>query len=266
MSVLLHISDTHFGTEEESVVEALHRLRERLQPDAAILSGDITQRARRAQFDAARRFVERLALPTLIVPGNHDIPLYNLLGRIFAPYAGYVRVFGHELEPELQLADTLMIGVNSTKPWRHKHGHLTPAQIARVAERLQQAPDHCLRLVVLHHPIIAIEAHDLRNVVRHRAAAAAAWAQAGAHLVLGGHIHLPYVVRLPAVDGAPRLWGVQAGTAVSRRRRGGIPNSVNVLRTASGACTVERFDYSDDRRTFERGAVHELTAAAQAGQ
>src|SRR5437868_4949782 len=112
MSVLLHISDTHFGTEEAPVVSALQTLAHDLKPDALILSGDITQRALSAQFEAARQFCESLHVPQLLaLPGNHDIPLYNVLLRVAAPYRKYAAAFGRDLEPVLELADAVVIGV-----------------------------------------------------------------------------------------------------------------------------------------------------------
>ena len=134
MTVLLHFSDTHFGTEEAPVVQALQALVREQQPDALILSGDITQRARSAQFAAARSFCDSLGVARLLaLPGNHDIPLYNLAARMFAPYAGYKACFGDELEPELEFGDVLVIGVNTTRPARHKDGVVSAAQINRVA-------------------------------------------------------------------------------------------------------------------------------------
>ena len=121
MTVLLHISDTHFGTEEAPIVAAVQQLVRDQQPDAVILSGDITQRARSAQFAAAKAFCDSLQVRHLLtLPGNHDIPLYNLAARVFAPYAGYMAAFGRELEPELDLGDVLILGVNTTRPERHK--------------------------------------------------------------------------------------------------------------------------------------------------
>src|SRR5690606_26580013 len=99
MTCVLHISDTHFGTEFPDVVEALVALARDQAPELVVLGGDITQRARRGQFEAAGRFVARLPAPVLAVPGNHDIPLFNLLARWRAPYGGYRRIFGHDLEP-----------------------------------------------------------------------------------------------------------------------------------------------------------------------
>src|SRR3954471_13501017 len=103
MSVLLHISDTHFGTEDPVVVLALQALAQELRADALILSGDITQRARAAQFKAAREFCESLRIPKMLtLPGNHDIPLYNLLAPIAMPYRGYQKAFAGELEPVVE--------------------------------------------------------------------------------------------------------------------------------------------------------------------
>ena len=100
MTVLLHLSDTHFGTEEAPVVAAVQKLVRSQRPSAVILSGDITQRARRAQFEAARAFCDSLHVDHLLtLPGNHDIPLYNIFARIFFPYGNYMRAFGDALEP-----------------------------------------------------------------------------------------------------------------------------------------------------------------------
>jgi len=136
MSVLLQISDPHFGTEQPHVVEALVAMAQSVRPDAVVLSGDITQRARRAEFESARRFLDRLSgPPMLVLPGNHDIPLFNLAARIVRPYGNHQRSFGRQLEPEIDTPDFRVIGVNTTRAWRHKDGAVSAAQIARVSRR-----------------------------------------------------------------------------------------------------------------------------------
>lgn len=271
MSVLLHLSDTHFGTEQAAVVEAARKLVRDEQPLVVVLSGDITQRARSSQFAAARAFCDSLEVPHLLtLPGNHDIPLYNPLARAFSPYGAYSEAFGKELEPELDLPDLLVIGVNTTRPERHKDGVVSQAQIQRVVRRLKQARPGQLRVVVTHQPACVMRPEDEKDRLHGGEEAVQAWAVAGGDLVLGGHIHLPYVSDLCArANGTPRaMYCVQAGTAFSHRVRHGTPNSVNLIRweaAAAGAersCKVERWDYDlvDDR--FELTRPYDLKLGA----
>lgn len=267
MSVVLQVSDTHFGTEQPAVLEAVVALAAQLRPDLVVLSGDITQRARPAQFVAAKAFVDRLGAPVLAVPGNHDIALLDLWSRLTQPYARYAAVFGNELELVHETPDLLVMGVNTTRPWRHKHGEVSAEQIERVAQRLRAADRRQLRLVVVHQPLAVIRERDRTNLLRGHQAAARAWSAAGADVVMGGHIHLPYVHALTGL--ARRLWVVQAGTAVSSRTRSGVPNSVNVLRwgddhlpppAGSGVAQeasqalIERWDWTDEESGFVRTA------------
>lgn len=256
MTRVLHISDTHFGTERAPVVQALLDLAGRLSPELVVLSGDITQRARARQFAAARKFVSDLGLPVLAIPGNHDIPLFNIAARLLHPYGGYKRAMGVTLEPVFSSDGLLVIGVNTTRPARRKHGEVSRAQVDRVCARLRQARPGQLRIVVVHQPIRAATEGDVSNLLIGRDIAVPAWVGAGADLVLGGHIHLPYVVPLGEPAGR-QAWVVQAGTALSRRVRWGIPNSVNVLEhRAAGSdggaasCVVERWDYAATEQAF----------------
>ncbi|MFN3581870.1 MAG: metallophosphoesterase family protein [Pseudomonas sp.] len=267
---LLQISDPHFGTQRPEVVAALTALSHSLAPDLVVLSGDITQRARRTQFEQARQFTQQLMRPVLAVPGNHDIPLFNLYSRLFRPYGNYRRAFGDDLEPEFQSAELLVIGVNSSRPGRHKDGEVSQRQIDRVRQRLEQASPQQLRVVVQHHPVRAIEESDTSNLLIGRERAIPAWVDAGADLILGGHIHLPYALPLTARTGelGRQAWALQAGTAVSSRVRGEIPNSVNLVRynpdPAQPQCVAERWDYNQQSEQFEVARTHLLPLSRSA--
>jgi predicted phosphodiesterase len=192
LSVILQISDPHFGSEQAPVVDALVGLTRRQQPDLLVLSGDITQRARPAQFRAAQVFIGCLGTPALVIPGNHDIPLFDLWARLHHPYANFIAAFGAELEPAHSSHDLL-------------------------------------RVVVVHQPVAVTHAEDVPNLLRGHAEALHRWSAAGADIVMGGHIHLPYV---KAIQGLGRpVWAVQAGTAVSSRVRArgadSLPHFVN---------------------------------------
>ncbi len=264
MTRLVQISDPHFGTEQPPVMQALERWVHEQAPDALVLSGDITQRATRRQFDAASAFVRRLGAPrVMVIPGNHDIPLFNLAARCLAPYGRFRRAFGNDLQPAIDLPGCLAIGVNTTRWYRHEDGEVSPTQIERVASRLARAGADQLRVVVVHQPVAVTLPEDHSNLLRGHAAAVQRWAEAGADLVLGGHIHLPFVLALPT---ARPLWAVQAGTAVSSRVRGGAPNSVNLIHRHgvdgdARRCTVERWDHSGTTGRFERAQTHLLALA-----
>ena len=268
MSVILHISDTHFGTEDAPVVQALRALVREQRPDALVLSGDVTQRARAAQFAAAREFCDSLGIAhRLTLPGNHDIPLFNVFGRIAMPYRGYKAAFGDDLEPVLELPDAVVIGVNTTRPARHKDGEVSREQVRRVVQRLGGIPRDRLRIVVTHQPACVMRPEDEKDRLHGGAEAVKAWSEAGADLVLGGHIHLPYVSDVCAmVQGARRtMYCVQAGTALSLRVRHNSPNSLNLLRWVAPApdiprvCRVERWDYDLADARFELTHPYELT-------
>lgn len=257
---LLQLSDTHFGTERPAVVAALEALVATLRPDALLLTGDITQRARRAQFDAAQAFVRRLAVPAVLaVPGNHDIPLFNLAARLAWPYAGFRRAFGPELEPVFETADVLVLGLNTTRPWRHVDGVLSAAQIDRVAQRVARSPAAQRRLVLVHQPLAVPDPRERRHELHGAAAARARWAAAGVDAVLGGHIHLPSA--MPLSPGPRPLWALQAGTAISRRVRPAAGNSVNLVVTDAAAparFALERWDHDAAAGAFVRAAVQAL--------
>lgn len=260
--VLLHLSDLHFGTEQPAVRDALCRLTQRLEPDIALLTGDVTQRARPVQFRAAAEFIRNLGVATVLaVPGNHDIPLFNVWARLIAPYRGYCARFGADREPCYNGAAVFITCVDTTRWYRHKNGEISKAQIERVAEGLQRCAHDQLRIVAMHHPVLAIRMKDEANLVRRRTEALLTWAEAGADLILGGHIHLPYVRALHegSREVSRKTWTVQAGTGVSTRIRDGIPNSINILRAAPShrprRCTVERWDYAADVDEFQKVEV-----------
>lgn len=256
---LLHLSDTHFGTEVPRVVLALERLVATLRPDLVLLSGDITQRATDEQFRRARDFLDRLPAPCrLLIPGNHDIPLFDPISRALVPYRRYRKGLGErDTDGVHDLVGLRVVRVKSTRRRRHVDGEISSQQVTRVAAALREAPSGSLRLVVTHHPLWVDRACDAHNVCRGAASALDAWRDAGADLLLAGHIHWPFVQRLP---GPRPLWAVNAGTAVSARIRDGVPQSCNLLRwdpaqPRAGGSLV-RFDYAQPLGAFaERDAT-----------
>jgi 3',5'-cyclic AMP phosphodiesterase CpdA len=274
LTVLLQVSDTHFGTERPRVVEALVQLAATLNPQVLLLTGDITQRATRKQFSAARAFVERLNVATVLaIPGNHDVPLFNLAARVLTPYGHYIPSFGSNLEPEYEDKEVLILALNTTRWYRHKDGEISAEQIERVARRCESARSDKYRMVVVHHPMAVTTERDRENVIHGYEPAIRRWASAGVDVVMGGHIHLPFV--LPMHERWPELqkplWVVQAGTAISYRVRPNTANSINVFRVGERVkemksmadlvlrhCEVERWDFNEQTERFEAISVHSL--------
>jgi 3',5'-cyclic AMP phosphodiesterase CpdA len=269
VTALIQISDTHFGTERAPVVEALVRMVREQAPDLVVLSGDITQRALRRQFRAARAFIASLGVSaTLAIPGNHDIPLYDVAARLLRPYANFRREFGWSLEPTFESAALLVVTVNTTRAYLHERGAASARQIERVAKRLERADAAQLRIVVTHQPVSVTRPEDRPDLLLGHERALRRWAAAGADLILGGHIHLPFVQALHEWhSGLPRrIWAVQAGTAVSSRVRNEAANSVNLIRCSAGCaprrCVVERWDYAEPAQRFAPVQIDELECDA----
>ena len=274
MNSVIQLSDPHFGTELPLVATALTRLVKSISPDVLVLSGDITQRARPCQFRAARTFLDGLGISEqLVIPGNHDIPLLNLASRIFSPYSRFRRVFGKELEPVHSSEHLLIIALNTTRRYRHVDGEVSSAQIHRVETLLKNATSAQLRIVVTHQPVSVLQAQDKIDLLHGHAEAIRRWSDAGADLILGGHIHLPYLSELhvqhPGLS--RKTWAVQAGTCISSRLRHEAGNSVNLIRyegvrDGRRHCNIERWDYQVLSNSFEQVSVHSLVCDASADE
>ncbi len=251
--MLLHLSDLHFGTEQPVVQAALKRLCQRLQPEAVVVSGDLTQRARLEQFLAARDFLHSLERPLLIVAGNHDIPLFHVSKRLLMPFHRFHQVFGN-LEPVLETAHFYLVGVNSITRHHHTQGSISPLQIWQAGERLRQAPVGKRRLIVSHQPFAVNHPVDADDIPRLMPRAVQHWANVGLEMILHGHLHIPAVFDLneQLLLGQHRpVLDVQAGTSLSSRLRQGVPNSVNVIYPD---LSVERLDFYHTQGGFRHSA------------
>lgn len=274
MTAIAHISDSHFGTVDERVRVALLEDLRTHSPNVVLLSGDITQRARRYQFGEAKAFIDALpAVPRLAIPGNHDIPLFDVLTRFTHPYRLYRRYISSELEPSYLDDEVVLLCLNSTRATRHKNGEISARQIERTAKRLSEARQP-FRVVVLHHPLAVTLGQDETNRVAGADQALESWIAAGADLFLGGHIHLPYCVPVYSKRTGRAAVVLQAGTAISQRVRHGVPNSYNWIILESHPhpnpppegegiarrMRLERRDYDAATQRFHVGDVHEAVA------
>lgn len=234
MTRVLHLSDLHFGRTDPHLLEPLLNAANALQPALVVISGDLTQRARVAQFAEARAFIDRLAAPVLCVPGNHDTPLDNLFLRFLRPWGRYRRFISADLEPAYRGGGLVVVGVNTVNRFAWQQGRLPSRAIARARVAFAEAQD-AARIVVLHHPL-ELTPGASKPVMRAAPHALDGFAQAGAEIILSGHLHATHIA--PFIR-APGLLFVQAGTLSTRTR--GEENSFNCLDLSPGRAEIAAF-------------------------
>ncbi len=224
---ILHISDLHFGPPLVlNVAEALIDCASQLRFDAVVVSGDLTQRARREQFLAARDFMQCLPeVPRLVIPGNHDVPLYHLARRLLDPHRNYREVIDSDLNPVLTLPGAVIVGLDSTAPRSAiSNGCIHAWQLDHCAEAFAKAPPHAARIVVAHHHFAPAPDYLRDSSMPRSKRAMMRFVELGVDLILGGHLHRTYIGNsLDFYPGTHRDRGiviVQCGTSTSGRGRG----------------------------------------------
>jgi 3',5'-cyclic AMP phosphodiesterase CpdA len=251
MRTIVHLSDIHFGRVDARLVAPLVRLVHEIGPDLVAISGDLTQRARRRQFQQARAFLDSLPTPQLVVPGNHDLPLFNVAARFVDPYGGYRRYVSPDLEPVYEDAEMVAVGLNSARSLPFNGGgRLNEAQVARAAARLESAGAGAIRIIVTHHPFDLPAGHDDEHLIGRSDMAMRQLASAGADLFLAGHLHVSHVGHTAERYQTPghSALVVQAGT-LSTRGRGEV-NTINVLRLEASSLSIERHSWDETAQAF----------------
>ena len=260
---LLHISDLHAGSVEETAVEpSLAALIERVDPQLVVATGDLAHRGRRREHERAAAFLRALGRPLLVIPGNHDIP-YTFPARFTSPWAEFERQW-QTVEPVHRSDGVVVVGLNSVRPWRHQSGRIRPAQIERARELLSEAPAGALRVVALHHHLIGAPWRTRKRPVARRSEVLAGLVDAGAELILAGHIHQAAVSERHEFevehDGLRGVTvSVAPGLGQPRPKRRGEARGLHFYEAREAELRVETYVWREDdwsltaRRTFPRG-------------
>jgi 3',5'-cyclic AMP phosphodiesterase CpdA len=251
MRTLVHLSDLHFGKVDQALLAPLRDLVQRIAPDVVVVSGDLTQRAKSEQFEQARAWLDTLPGPQIIVPGNHDISLYNVFRRFLQPLTRYKRYITDDLDPIYVDDEIAVLGVNTARSLTFKDGRVNQEQIATIKQQMGALAPHITRIIVTHHPFDLPETSDDDDLVDRAPMAMKAFADCGVDLLLSGHMHTSHAGNTAEryrIDDFAALV-VQAGTATSTRGRGEV-NSFNVVRVERERIEVDRYGWDDVGKQF----------------
>ena len=259
MTRIAHLSDIHFGANDLKIVDAATAWLEQNRPELVIISGDFTQRARVDQFRAASAWLNRLrhaGLRVLTVPGNHDVPLYDVVRRFVAPLARYKRYIDNDLCPWFEGDDVAVLGVNTARSLTIKDGRINHDQMRMVRERFAAVAPAKTRVLVTHHPLFAMpigQGGEVSEAVGQHQDAVRAMCEAGVHIALAGHFHKTFAeAASKMVEHAGQALVIQAGTATSTRLRNDEPQSFNWIHT-QGSDRIELQIVFWDGASFRRG-------------
>jgi 3',5'-cyclic AMP phosphodiesterase CpdA len=240
MRTLIHLSDLHFGRIDPAILAPLVKLIGEVQPDLVAISGDLTQRARTAEFTAAREFLDAIPFPQIVVPGNHDVPLHNLISRFTRKLDSYTRSITRDLQPVFADSEIVVAGVNTARALTWKDGRISWRQLEKLRATLQAVPPDRTKIVVTHHPFDLPAGASGRVVGRSRLAMKTL-AECRVDLLLAGHFHIADTSQTAKRYKLPGYSAiiVSSGTTTSTRGRG-QPNSFNVIQIDRPNLTIER--------------------------
>jgi 3',5'-cyclic AMP phosphodiesterase CpdA len=263
MRTLVHLSDLHFGRIDQAILEPLVKFIGELKPDLVAISGDLTQRARTAEFLAAKEFLAAIPFPQIVVPGNHDVPLHNLISRFARKLDRYKRYITPDLQPMFADSEIVVAGVNTARALTWKDGRINPRQLQRLRTTLQSIPGDRTKVVVTHHPFDLPAGASGRVVGRSRLAIRML-AECRVDLFLAGHFHIADTGQTAKRYKMPGYSAiiVSSGTTTSTRARG-QPNSFNVVRIEAPGITIERRVWRPDSRGFDVLSVERFRRSEQ---
>ena len=254
MRRIVHLSDLHFGKVDTAVAEALVRSVNELAPNVVVVSGDLTQRARTREFQDAREFLDRLPSPQIVVPGNHDVPLYNVIDRFARPLEKFQKYITPESAPVFADEEIAIVGINTARSLTIKGGRVNAEQVSLIRDVLNAQSENALKIVVTHHPFDLPEGTEAASVVGRADKFLPQLAACGAEVFLAGHLHIGGVVESAKryeLEGSKVVLVIQAGTAASVRGRGEV-QSFNVIEIKNGVLTITQMAYRNDEIGFEK--------------
>lgn len=257
MGRVLQYSDVHFGVEHARACEAALQYAWDTPNDLVLITGDITQKGLPGEFAAAGRWIRAMPTPVFVTVGNHDVPYYSIMARLFWPWKAFETATGHPAHDHQFKGDGLMVrGVTTARGWQARlnwsKGVVDLAQTRRAAEALRNAPIGDLRILACHHPLIEMIGAPMTGEVKRGDAAALIFAEAGVDIIASGHVHVPFALPIDLSDRCS--YAIGCGT-LSHRERGAAP-SFNQIEWDEKQITVTAVAWTGER--FEPSQVWRL--------
>lgn len=204
---LLHLSDIHFGAEDQEALDAVKQFAAHVKPDGILIAGDITQTGRRSQFEAARAWFDGLGFPVIAAPGNHDTPVYHLPARVVAPFDRYERYMeGLDVVGRIRNFGDGLVRVSAINSARGFQGRINWADgvidlgdLDDALERLSKGPENAWRLLICHHPLNQPELAKISVETKRGGEALKRCAAAKVDAIITGHIHDAFTFHVPGV-------------------------------------------------------------------
>ena len=246
------------------VGEALLKIAHECAPDVVVASGDFTQRATAEQFKQAQEFLAQLpSVPRVVVPGNHDIPLYRVAERLSRPLGLYRQYISDKLDTVLHLDQAVIVGLNSTAPKQSiSNGRVNREQLEFCRQAFAEVPQHVARIVVAHHHFAPAPDYLRDQIMPNAKRAVREFIELGVEMILGGHLHRAYIGNsldfYPADHREQGIAIIQCGTSTSRRGRGREreKNSFNLVRVHENALSITHYLYFEHEHEFAPFSVH----------
>ncbi len=238
MRTIVQLSDFHFLTADLEVAAALQKMIPALNPDAVVISGDLTQRAKSAEFESVSKLIDALPNVKVIVPGNHDIPLYNVWARFVHPLKRYKQYIQEQIEPLYVDEEIVLIGINTARSLAFKGGRISKQQIHYIEQMVQDAPLGSFKVLITHHPLEDMWNDPTSHLI-----------DVGINAFIFGHRHKTKYTQIKNKDGSKSALVLQAGTATSTRYRN-ENNSFTVIKIENTIITLDLIRWDKEKKEF----------------
>ncbi len=252
MKKIIHISDLHFGMQDNKIAKILLTDINNYKPDLVVISGDLTQRAKSGQYEIASDFLAEIKCPYIAVPGNHDISLWNIFRRFFNPLKRFKKYITEQEFPTYTDENMIVVGVNSARSLTLISGRISNKQIEYLKNLFCKISEPIFKAIVIHHNLIPSDSIRSHKLMGRSSKFISQLKDCGINMIFSGHIHQYYSVDVNKhYKDADSIILAQAVTAISSRTSR-EKNSYNHIELNKDSITIKVMEYDEEKFAEER--------------